>query len=83
MIIISGKYTSNDQNKFKTIVTFDCRGIEPVEFSPAEGWLVKVEESGKAFNDVDLSEKEWADYDDRANQSVGIYELESQFVKVK
>ena len=29
-----------------------------------------------------LTFQEWADYDEHSNQSVGIYELEHQFVKV-
>lgn len=53
-----------------------------MEFAPSEGWIAKIEESGRKF-DVDLSEKEWVDYDDKINQSVGVYEFESQFVKVK
>ena len=27
-----------DNNKFKTIVIFDCRGLEPVDFDPRDGW---------------------------------------------
>ena len=27
-------YGSEDSEQFKTIVVFDCRGVEPVEFSP-------------------------------------------------
>jgi hypothetical protein len=33
-------YNFADSNKFKTIVVFDCRGVEPVEFSPRNGWKV-------------------------------------------
>ena len=33
-------YNMSDNNKFKTIVVFDCRGLEPVEFSPRNGWKV-------------------------------------------
>ena len=33
-------YNQVDNNKFKTIVVFDCRGMEPVEFSPRNGWKV-------------------------------------------
>jgi hypothetical protein len=36
--------------------------------------------SRKCFEDVDLSDGEWADYDDEANVAVGVYELESQLV---
>lgn len=60
----------------KSIVAFECRGIEPVEFRPSEGWLAKVEGSGKVFNDVDLSEKEWVEYDENIQDSVGIYDFE-------
>ena len=34
-------YNITDNNKFKTIVVFDCRGLEPVDFSPREGWRVR------------------------------------------
>ena len=27
-------YTAADSNTFKTLIVFDCRGVEPVEFSP-------------------------------------------------
>lgn len=73
----------DDAGKFKGIVTFDCRGIEPIDFMPGTGWIVVYERTGTVFRDVDLSEKEWVEYDDKAKQSVGVYELESQFVKVK
>ena len=38
-----GMYDFDDgqSNKFKTIVAFDCRGLEPVDFSPRNGWNVK------------------------------------------
>lgn len=72
----------DDQNKFKSIVKFDCRGIEPVDFLPGEGWIAVIEKSRKKF-DVDLSEKEWVDYDDKIKESVGVYEFEYEFVKVK
>ena len=30
-------YDAGDSNTWKTIVVMDCRGIEPVEFSPRNG----------------------------------------------
>lgn len=83
LTLFLGKYTSEDQNKFKTIVVFDCRGIEPVEFSAGEGWIAKVEENGQVFDDIDLNESEWVEYDDKIKESVGVYELQSQFIKIK
>lgn len=79
----NGKLTGEDQGKFKTIVTFDCRGIEPIDFNPAAGWIAKVEGSASIYRDIDLNEKEWVEYDDKIKESVGIYEFEHQFIKVK
>lgn len=83
LILFSGKYTNEDAGKYKTIVTFDCRGIEPTQFTPGDGWIAKVEESGKLFENINLSEKEWVEYDEKSKQSVGIYEFESKFVTTK
>ncbi|XP_031640030.1 UPF0587 protein CG4646 [Contarinia nasturtii] len=76
-------YTADDSGKFKTIVSFDCRGVEPMEFSPRTGWIVKSAENGQKFEDVDLSEDDWVEYDTKNKVSVGIYEFESNFVKLK
>lgn len=35
------------------------------------------------FNDVDLSELNWADYDERTNESVGIYDFKYRFTTIK
>ena len=85
-------YDAADSNQFKTIVVFDCRGVEPVEFSPRNGWNVKGYKenddgegatTGTLFEDVDLTEKEWADYDEKSDESTCISEMEFKFVKVK
>lgn len=78
-----GEYTSEDQGNFRTLVTFESRGIEPTEFTPGNGWIVKVEESGSVFDCVNLTEKEWVEYDEKSQQSVGIYDFESRFVSVR
>lgn len=76
-------YNEGDQEKFKTIVKFDCRGMEPSDFSPRNGWAVEGLESGTKFPDIDLTEKEWADYDEKEKTTVGIYEIEHQFCREK
>ncbi len=76
-------YSSDDSEKFKTIVCFDCRGVEPFNFSPRSGWIVKSTENGQTFEDVDLSEDDWVEYDEKNKQDVGVYSFESQFVKLK
>lgn len=35
--------------------------------------------SGTVWEDVDLSDKEWADYDERSGESVSIMELQWEF----
>ncbi|XP_046851782.1 UPF0587 protein v1g245604-like [Xenia sp. Carnegie-2017] len=75
-------YKADDDNKYKTIVSFDCRGLEPTDFSPRVGFSAKGLETETKFNDIDLTEKEWADYDEQAQESVGIYEVTHKFVKL-
>lgn len=75
-------FIANDQDKFQTIVIFDCRGIEPSDFSAREGWIAKTI-NGKEFTDVDLSEGEWVDYCDKIKEPVGIYEIEHKFERIK
>lgn len=76
-------YNVNDQNKFKTIIALDCRGLEPTDFSAREGWVVKAIDGGKEFENVDLSEGEWVDYCDKINKPVGVYEIEHKFERIK
>ncbi|XP_031568015.1 UPF0587 protein v1g245604-like [Actinia tenebrosa] len=75
------EYNADDSNHFKTMVTFDCRGLEPFDFSPRTGFVGEGIETSTKFTDIDLSEADWSDYDERAQQSIGIYEVASQFIK--
>ena len=47
-----------------------------------DGFTVKSS-SGAVFEDVDLSEKEWMDYDEKLGESIGIYDLEWKLQAVK
>ncbi|EZA58420.1 hypothetical protein DMN91_006334 [Ooceraea biroi] len=76
-------FTADDQGRFKTIVVFDCRGIEPSDFSAREGWIAQAAQDGKEFTDVDLSEGEWEDYCDKIMEPVGIYEIQHKFLRIK
>lgn len=76
-------FLAKDQGTFKTIVVFDCRGIELKDFSAREGWIAKAINDGKEFTDVDLSEGEWADYCDKIKEPVGIYEIVHRFERMK
>lgn len=66
-----------DQNgEFCPVVTFDCRGIAPVEPTLfGTKWNISSAEGGSVFNDVELNE-EWADYDTKNDCAVSILEPE-------
>lgn len=76
-------FLGNDQGQFQTVAIFDCRGLEPNEFSAREGWIARTVNDGKEFTNVDLTEGEWADYCDKIKEPVGIYEIEHRFEKIK
>lgn len=78
-------YSGHDSGVYKSIVTLDCRGIEPTAFDPRNGWIVRSSDNGLVFEDVDLSVDPtyWCEYDTKNNVSVTISEFESQFIKVR
>ncbi|KFP20791.1 UPF0587 protein C1orf123, partial [Egretta garzetta] len=55
--------------------------LEPVDFQPQAGFAAEGAESGTPFNDINLLEKDWNDYDEKTKESVGIYEVTHKFVK--
>ncbi|KAI9502596.1 hypothetical protein BX070DRAFT_192830 [Coemansia spiralis] len=75
-------YTAENSGRYATILTIECRGMEPVEIGPTPGWVAKSTESKQSF-EVDPSEGEWYDYDDEASVEVSITDVESQFVRSK
>ncbi|MED6285418.1 hypothetical protein ILYODFUR_022249 [Ilyodon furcidens] len=74
-------YNAGDNETFKTMVQFECRGLEPVDFQPQAGFAAEGAETGTPFPEVNLLEKDWTDYDEKANESVGIYEVTHRFIK--
>eukprot|EP00116_Pleurobrachia_bachei_P004751 sb/3465013/ len=61
----SVKAYTNETGQFQSVVRFECRGMEPTDFSPRTGWTATAADSGTIFTDVDLQEKEWCDYDEK------------------
>ena len=64
-----------------TIATFECRGLEPVEFHPGTSFVALASASDTIFGGedaeepLDLSDGDWAGYDEAGDESVGIYEF--------
>eukprot|EP00958_Prasinococcus_capsulatus_P027202 scaffold5303_cov392-Prasinococcus_capsulatus_cf.AAC.6 len=62
-----------DSGAMVPIVAFDCRGVEPTAWYPQSGFQV-VSEKGGVFDDVDLKEGDWTEYDDENDLAVSILE---------
>lgn len=73
-------YNIEDSGNFRAVVKFECRGMEPTDFSPRTGWVAKGAETTSQF-EVDLTEKEWYDFDEKASNPVSIVDLEYRFSK--
>ncbi|XP_048745758.1 CXXC motif containing zinc binding protein-like isoform X2 [Ostrea edulis] len=78
-------YRDTDSGRFATAVVFDCRGLEPIDFSPRAGFVAEGVESGTPFTEIAFNDgdPDWVDYDEPASQSVGVYNIEHKFVVVK
>ncbi|KAJ2083294.1 hypothetical protein H4R24_000941 [Coemansia sp. RSA 988] len=76
------EYTDKDNGKFVSILSLECRGLEPVHFEPRDGWRVTGTKSQAKF-DVDLTEGEWYDYDGDAAVEISVTEVKSGFVRAK
>ena len=69
--------TEDDSGNWVPILAMECRGLEPYAFHPMGDEFVISSTGGKAFNeDVDLSEGDWADYDEENDQAVSLSEIE-------
>ncbi|PSC76257.1 DUF866 domain-containing [Micractinium conductrix] len=73
---VTRSITAEDANKFVPIMGFECRGMEPIAFKP-DVFIVKSR-GGQTF-EADLSEGEWADFDEKLGESVSIMGIESTF----
>ncbi|KAM3717991.1 UPF0587 protein [Dirofilaria immitis] len=71
-------YKNSDD--YDELIRFDCRGLEPTDFDPQSGWRAIGTESGTVFENIDLIEKEWVDYDEKAAQPTEISEIQHRFV---
>ena len=74
---VTRQFTSEDKD-FVPMVAFECRGLEPIDWRPESGFTV-TGISGTKWEDVDLSEKEWTEYDEKSQDSVSIMDLQWEF----
>ncbi|KAJ6575020.1 hypothetical protein B0H19DRAFT_1126819 [Mycena capillaripes] len=62
------------------LLVIECRGLEFIDFEPRGMWKCKGMK-GTVFSEVDLSEPEWTDYDEKAALPVGVSEFGSQWTR--
>ncbi|CAI0408277.1 unnamed protein product [Linum tenue] len=72
----------SEAGKYTGLMMFDCRGYEPVGFLFEGGWMVETA-AGTKFEDIDLSDGEFMEYDEKGKCSVMISNLKSGFVVAK
>uniref|UniRef100_A0A7S2Y364 Uncharacterized protein n=1 Tax=Fibrocapsa japonica TaxID=94617 RepID=A0A7S2Y364_9STRA len=71
--------TADDSDQWVPVAALECRGLEPIDWSPTENFSVEST-GGNNFGVVDLSEGDWADFDDEAGESVSIMEIEHDVI---
>ncbi|KAJ2689111.1 hypothetical protein IWW39_001750 [Coemansia spiralis] len=76
-------YTADDSGTMATILIVDCRGVDLKEFEPRSGWKATGTESKTLFDDVDLDEMEWFDYDAKAAMPVSVKDIKYEFAVSK
>lgn len=82
-IKINGRsYTVEDVGKAIRMADIDTRGLDIVEFKPDGKFQCQGTDSGTKFEEVDLEDNEWFDYDEKAGQEVSVTEVQWQFIKV-
>ncbi|KAJ1657036.1 hypothetical protein IWQ61_003489 [Dispira simplex] len=75
-------YQVEQSGRFAPLIQMECRGLEPVECQLTDGWKVVGADSNIKFDEVDLSEGVWADYDEKAGKEVSVMDVEFQITKV-
>lgn len=60
-----------------SVLGLECRGVVPVRWRPFRDFIAESTE-GHYFEDVDLSEGDWAEYDEENDLSVSITNVEAK-----
>ncbi|KAF1982907.1 DUF866-domain-containing protein [Aulographum hederae CBS 113979] len=65
-------YEQTSPPKTVDLLVLDCRGLEFIEFKPDGDWQASGLDSSTKFTEIDLSEGDWFDYDEKAGDEVSI-----------
>lgn len=75
------KVQAGNSNKWTNLLEIDARGIDFVEFIPEGRWQCVGEELGTKFEEVDLEDAEWYDYDDKQGDEVSVTEVQFDILR--
>ncbi|XBI17870.1 hypothetical protein VPH35_059804 [Triticum aestivum] len=86
VVVIPGQGTpltaeQSQKGEMTCLMVFECRGYEPIEFAFGNGW--KAESVHGTPFDIDLSEGEFDEYDEKGECPVALSKLQSTFKVVK
>ena len=75
MFLKKNEYKIEKNEEPQTIAEFECRGWDICEFIPKGNYICDSIHSDTVFKEVDLQERDWAEYDDEGDCQVGIYDV--------
>lgn len=75
------KESLSESGKWATILEIDSRGMELKKFNPEGRFQCVGCDSGTHFDEVDLEESEWYDYDDKVGEEVSITEVKWELAR--
>lgn len=80
-------YREEHNEKWHTIATFECRGMELVEFKIGNDWCATSSMSeftfghGNGKDVIEFDGPDWCGFDEDGEEAVGIYDFHSQFIR--
>lgn len=72
---VTGNYTEDDTGKWVSVLGLECRGIVPTSWKVGRDFVAEST-GGHFFEDVDLTDGDWAEYDEENDASVSITNVE-------
>jgi len=78
----SMKPYNSENAQFQPLLVIECRGLEFTDFDPRGIWKCEGI-NGALFPEVDLTEKEWNDYDEKAALPTGISDFGSRWSRAQ
>lgn len=72
---VTGHYTEESSGEWVAVLALECRGVVPVRWQVSRDFIAESA-GGHYFEDVDLSEGDWAEYDEENDLAVSVTNVE-------